>query len=262
MSLRNGFKAAPTWKRRDEHKPTGFVLLNFKCERGCLQIIRDYENSETSKAVRPTIEAKPVSDPISEDRTPMDWEARFKDDDAPWERGGVHPAVAHWIAAGALAPGLSVYVPGCGRGLEPAHLSEAGLEVTASDLAPSAVAYQRQALEGFANATALEANGLSWRPDAPFDRLYEQTFLCAIHPRDREAYAQMAFEVLKPGGQLLALFMQKDERGGPPYGCSIPAMKTLFSEARWIWPEAESLTPFPHPRLNDKAELASVLTRR
>ena len=117
-------------------------------------------------------------------------------------------------------------------------------------------------LEGFANATALEANGLSWRPDAPFDRLYEQTFLCAIHPRDREAYAQMAFEVLKPGGQLLVLFMQKDERGGPPYGCSIPAMKTLFSEARWIWPEAESLTLFPHPRLNDKAELASVLTRR
>lgn len=217
----------------------------------------EYENGLSTAALTCNVRGMTEST-----QTPMDWEARFKADDVPWERGGVHPAVAHWMATGALAPGLSIYVPGCGRGPEPGHLAEAGLEVTASDLAPSATAYQRQALEGFDNATALEADGLSWRPDAPFDRLYEQTFLCAIHPRDREGYEQMAFEVLKPGGQFLALFMQKDERGGPPYGCSIPAMMKLFPEERWIWPGAESLTPFPHPRLNDKAELAGVLTRR
>jgi SAM-dependent methyltransferase len=200
--------------------------------------------------------------PDFQNRTSIDWQARFEADDAPWERPGVHPALAHWLEAGALAPGLSVYVPGCGRGLEPKALAQAGLAVTASDYAPSAAAFQRDKLAPFSTADIFEADSLDWRPGAPFDRLYEQTFLCAIHPHDRPAYEKMAFEVLKPGGQLLALFMQKDERGGPPYGCSIPAMKTLFTEDRWVWPEAESFAPFPHPGLNGKPELAGRLTRR
>jgi SAM-dependent methyltransferase len=198
----------------------------------------------------------------SETRTSVDWQARFEADDAPWERPGVHPAVAHWLEAGALRPGLSVYVPGCGRGREPEALAQAGLKVTASDYAPSAAAFQRDKLAPFSSTEVVEANSLTWRPEAPFDRLYEQTFLCAIHPHDRAAYENMAFEVLKPGGQLLALFMQKDERGGPPYGCSIPAMKTLFPEDRWVWPDAASFIPFPHPSLNGKPELAGALIRR
>lgn len=203
-----------------------------------------------------------MPDPASENRTPVDWEHRFRTEDAPWERAGVHPAVAHWLKAGVLAPGLSVYVPGCGRGLEPEALAEAGLKVTASDSAPSAAAFQRDRLARFDTAQVIEADSLAWRPSEPFDLLYEQTFLCAIHPYDRRAYEAMAFDVLRPGGKLLALFMQKDERGGPPYGCSIAAMQALFAKARWIWPERDSFAPFPHPGLNGKPELAGVLIRR
>ena len=203
-----------------------------------------------------------MTDPVSQTRTPFDWEHRFRTEDAPWEREGVHPAISHWLAAGALKPGARVYVPGCGRGKEPKALAEAGLDVTASDIAPSAAAYQWQALNPYPDARIVEGDSLDWRPDAPFDVLYEQTFLCAIHPRQRDVYEAMAFQVLKPGGTLLALFMQKDERGGPPYGCSVPAMRKLFPDTRWIWPEAEAFTPFPHPNLGGKAELGVVLGRR
>jgi len=198
----------------------------------------------------------------SDVRTPLDWEARFQANAAPWERAGVHPAVAHWRKTGRLAPGLSVYVPGCGRGLEPEALAQAGLHVTASDLAPSAAAFQRGKLAAFETAHVIEGDSLAWRPSDPFDLIYEQTFLCAIHPHDRAAYEAMAYQVLKPGGRLLALFMQKDERGGPPYGCLIPAMQAVFPQERWIWPQMDSLVPFPHPSLNGKPELAGVLTRR
>ena len=203
-----------------------------------------------------------MTDSRSETRTPFDWEHRFRTEDAPWERGGVHPAVAHWLKTGALKPGARVYAPGCGRGLEPKALAEAGLDVTASDVAPSAAAYQWEALKPYPNAGMVEADSLDWRPGAPFDALYEQTFLCAIHPHQRENYEAMAFEVLKPGGGLLALFMQKAERGGPPYGCSIEAMRALFPETRWIWPPDEAFTPFPHPNLGGKAELGGGLVRR
>jgi SAM-dependent methyltransferase len=204
----------------------------------------------------------PASTPPPESRTPFDWEARFAADDVPWERGGVHPAVAHWIESGALEPGARIYVPGCGRGLEPAALAAVGLEVTASDITPSAAAFQAETLKGFDHAQMIEGDSLAWRPGAPFDALYEQTFLCAIHPRQRHAYEAMAFEILKPGGTLLALFMQKNETGGPPYGCLMPAMRELFPDQRWIWPDEETFTPFAHPRLGGKAELGGVLVRR
>ncbi len=203
-----------------------------------------------------------MSEPDSVHPTTVDWQARFEADDTPWERAGVHPAIAHWCAAGVLARGLSVYVPGCGRGLEPEAMAAAGLAVTASDSAPSAAADQRRRLRAFDTAKVIDADSLEWRPPTPFDLLYEQTFLCAIHPRRRGAYEAMAYDVLKPGGRLLALFMQKDERGGPPYGCSLPAMQALFRPARWDWPEMASFVPFPHPGLSGKPELAGILTRR
>ena len=203
-----------------------------------------------------------MTKPASDARTPFDWEQRFRAEDAPWERGGEHPALAHWLKTGALTPGERVYVPGCGRGLEPAALARAGMAVVASDIAPSAAAFQRRALAPHSSAEIIQGDSLAWRPDTPFDALYEQTFLCAIHPRQREAYEAMAFDVLRPSGKLLALFMQKDERGGPPYGCSAPAMRKLFPSTRWIWPEPEAFTPFPHPNLGGKAELGGVLVRR
>lgn len=203
-----------------------------------------------------------MSQSICEHRTPFDWEARFRADNAPWERDRVHPAIAYWREIGALALKARVYVPGCGRGREPGALARAGFAVTASDIAPTAARFQTEALAPFAHARMIETDSLQWRPDTAFDALYEQTFLCAIHPRQRVSYERMAFEVLRPGGAFMALFMQKDERGGPPYGCSLQAMQDLFCDTRWIWPELSSLKPFPHPGLNDKAELGAVLIRR
>ena len=200
--------------------------------------------------------------PSSEDRSAVDWEARFVADDAPWERRSVHPVVQDWIDAGHLSVGQSVLIPGCGRSAEPLALAQHGLNVTCSDIAPSATAYQAKVFEreGLSGAF-LQTDGLSYRPDIPFDALYEQTFLCAIHPHHRLAYEAMAHAVIRPGGQLLALFMQKQERGGPPYGCDLSAMRALFDETRWHWPTGNPVT-YPHPGLNDKAELGVVLIRR
>ncbi|MEQ8406287.1 MAG: methyltransferase domain-containing protein [Oceanicaulis sp.] len=199
----------------------------------------------------------------SEARTPFDWETRFKAGDAPWERDGLHPAVAHFRAAGVLTAGQSIYVPGCGRSPEPVAFARFGLRVTASDVAPSAVTRQKEQFTAAGlDGAVFEADGLDWRPPVPFDLLWEQTFLCAIHPHDRARYERMAYEVLKPGGRLIALFMQKEERGGPPYGCALEAMRTLFPEERWAWPADEDFTPFPHPSLNGKPERGGLLVRR
>lgn len=193
----------------------------------------------------------------------MDWETRFQTDDTPWERNGLHPVLDHWADLGLLADRSSIMIPGCGRAREPLELARAGVEVTIADLSSMALAWQGEAfeVEGLA-VKSVEGDALSYQPDLPFDLIWEQTFLCAISPKLRERYERVVFDWLKPGGALLALFMQKDEMGGPPYGCSIKAMRDLFPSTRWDWPEEDVFTPFPHPSLNAKPEIAVALKRR
>lgn len=195
-------------------------------------------------------------------RTGMDWEARFRADDAPWERVGVHPALADWAQAGAFTPGSRMLVPGCGRGAEPEAFAQLGVAITGVDIAPSAIDWQRAhfAQERLTGRFVI-TDALAFRPDAAVDAVWEQTFLCAIHPRLRPDWEAMAHASLKPGGSLFALFMQKDEPGGPPYGCAMDAMRALLPDTRWIWP-ATPLKAYPHPGLSGKAELAARLVRR
>ncbi|WP_417492243.1 methyltransferase domain-containing protein [Maricaulis sp.] len=197
------------------------------------------------------------------ERTGFDWENRFAADDTPWERQELHPGMLAWMRAGELEPGNRVIIPGCGRSPELAFLAGCGLDVTGADLSPTALAFQRQALDAAGlDATLLEGDVLAHRPDKPYDRVYEQTFLCAIPPRLRVDYERAMYDWLKPGGHFLALFMQKDVRGGPPFGCALDAMHDLFPAERWIWPDDDSFIAWPHPDLNGKPELAGVLVRR
>lgn len=200
--------------------------------------------------------------PTSGDPTGVDWEARFRAGDAPWERVGVHPALADWADAGAFSAAGSMLVPGCGRGAEPEAFARLDLAVTGVDIAPSAIDWQRarfaqENLSGSFFAT----DALAFRPDASFDAVWEQTFLCAIHPRLRADWEAMVHASLKSGGLLFALFMQKDDPGGPPYGCALDAMRALLPDTRWIWPETP-LMAYDHPGLSGKAELAARLVRR
>lgn len=198
----------------------------------------------------------------SENRSEMDWDQRFRDDTTPWERGSLHPAFRAWLEAGVIHPDRSLYIPGCGRSPEVADAARAGVSVTASDLSPTAMDWQKAQLDAASlSATLVCDDGLTWRPDVPFDVIYEQTFLCAIHPDRRVEYERMVHEALKPQGRLLVLFMQKAELGGPPYGCSPTAMRQLFPADRWVWPGEENFTPHPHPNLKGKPELAGILRR-
>lgn len=192
---------------------------------------------------------------------PLDWERKFQDGDTPWELSGFHQALLDFAKSGVLGGAPRVLVPGCGRGKEVAVLAQFGCRVTAVDIAPSAVVWQKNHLEGLGlEANVIEADGLTFRPETPADAIYEQTFLCAIEPGQRADYARMALESLRPGGALLALFMQKkDQEGGPPYHCATEDMRALFPDSQWIWPE--NLIDYPR---GDEAltEMGGILTKR
>jgi len=189
------------------------------------------------------------------------WAERYATATTPWERTAAHPAFAAWQDAGLFAAGAHIIVPGCGRSVEVVELARLGLTVTAIEFVDETLEWQQARLtEAGLSANLVRADALAWRPDTPADLIYEQTFLCAIHPRARLAYEDAVHAWLKPGGRLLALFMQKAEMGGPPYSCALDAMHTLFPDERWGWPDGEPLRTV-HEEL-DLAELAVALERR
>lgn len=187
------------------------------------------------------------------------WEERYRSATTPWDRRGPSPALLEWLDEEELRP-CRILVPGCGRGYEALELARRGFDVVAVDFAPSAVRHLRDELgRADLRAEVIQADVLSWVSAELFDAIYEQTCLCALPPGTWARYEQQLAAWLVPGGKLLALFMQTDREGGPPFHCDMGAMRDLFAESRWEWSGA----PFcevPHPA--GIYELSSILTRR
>ena len=182
------------------------------------------------------------------------WQQRFETGSTPWDRGRPNPALDAVLAAGLLPAGKRVLVTGCGAGREVARLVESGLEVTAVDYAPGAIALTRERLarEGLA-AQVIEADLLGWQPARRPDAIWDQACLCALHPDLWVNYAHRLAEWLAPGGRLFLLAIQAEREGrlegrieGPPYHCDVNAVRALFPSGKWKWPRPPYGSQ-PHP---------------
>ncbi len=200
---------------------------------------------------------------------PEFWQQRFESGETAWDRGGPSPQLLAWLDSGNLTP-CRIVVPGCGSGWEVVELARRGFEVTGIDYTAAAVTRARNAmtLQGLDPTKITQADVLQWQPDKPFDAIYEQTCLCALHPVFWLAYVAQLHRWLRPEGRLWALFMQArrpeaEAAGrveGPPYHCDVTAMQALFPTPQWSWPNP----PFPavpHPNPNGWRELAVPLIR-
>jgi SAM-dependent methyltransferase len=191
------------------------------------------------------------------------WQARFAAGDTPWDRGAVNPQLRQWLDERVLRP-CRILVPGCGAGYEVAELAASGFDVTALDYAAQAIALTRARLDARGlHATLVEADALGWAATQPFDAVYEQTCLCALHPDRWRDYADQLDRWLAPGATLCGLFVQllrpaaaEGAVQGPPYHCDVNALRALLPEPRWRWPKP------PYPRVAHPmglSELAVVL---
>ena len=194
------------------------------------------------------------------------WQERFENHQTNWDRGGPSPQLLAWLDSGALQP-CRIAVPGCGGGWEVAELARRGFDVTALDYTPAAIAKTQALLDGRGlRAQVVQTDVLSYSSAEPFDAVYEQTCLCAIHPDHWQKYVHQLHRWLRPGASLWALFMQvlrpdATEEGliqGPPYHCDINAMRALFAPPHWVWPKPP-YAKVPHPHLVH--ELALQLVR-
>lgn len=160
---------------------------------------------------------------------PQFWDTRYTAGQTPWDFGGVPAAVPSFLKRQAK-PGR-VLIPGCGAGYEIKAFANAGWKVTAIDLSPVAIELaRRNAGPDLAKRAFLGDFFQERMPPASFDVIYERTFLCALQPQHRRAYAMHCAELLKPGGRLAGFFYYKKTalKDGPPWGLAWGEAEALF----------------------------------
>ena len=161
-----------------------------------------------------------------------DWQRHYDENDLGWDLGQVAPPFVKLWEEGKLPLG-KVLVPGCGRGHEVQFFAENGFAVTAIDFSAGAVTYLKNALkERNLEGRVLHQDffSLDDTHDGVYDLVIEQTFFCAISPRQRQNYVLNVSRMLKPGGMLVGLFYHTDKQGGPPYNTTREDIETHFSE--------------------------------
>lgn len=176
------------------------------------------------------------------------WEARYRARDTGWDIAQAAPPIVEWFSGpGAPPPGQRVLVPGAGRGHDALFLAQRGDRVLAVDFAAPALAALRRRRRALGLAPdrcrTLRADVLKLgkRFAGQFDLLVEYTCYCAIDPGDRDAYAAMAAQVLRPGGLLVGLFFPfRTGTPGPPFPVSGPEIRERFAAdfevETWITP--------------------------
>lgn len=181
--------------------------------------------------------------------SPEFWNHRYLAARTPWDFGGIPAPLVRHLATHP-GRGAHVLIPGCGSGYEIAAFARAGYRVTAIDFSPPAAARARACVGAeLADQVVVGDYFTHEFSAAPFDLVYERTFLCALSPDRWPRLVARTASLLKPRGELAGIYFFGDKDDGPPFGLAPGEDARLFDETFELVidqaiPAAESLPLF------------------
>ena len=156
------------------------------------------------------------------DLSSIAWEQRYQTEDAPWDLGYPAPPFVNLLSSTEAPKTGRVAVLGCGGGSDALLFAEAGFEVVGFDFAQGAIdrANARASDRKIDTVQFLQRDIFDLETEFAnsFDYVLEYTCFCAIDPKLRSKYVQLVHTILKPQGQLIAIFYTHNKSGGPPFG--------------------------------------------
>ncbi len=157
-----------------------------------------------------------------------EWEERWREDNTPWDLGGVTPALDAWCKENPIRD-QDILVPGCGRGHDAHYMSKRGARVVALDISPEALETARRAYPD-SRVQWQVGDVTAVRTENSYDLVWEYTCFCALEPSMREPYFQGLARSLKPGGTYQGLVFHKvpDPENGPPFQIEPDAFHRLL----------------------------------
>ncbi|MBV1861998.1 MAG: methyltransferase domain-containing protein [Nannocystaceae bacterium] len=154
----------------------------------------------------------------------MTWQSAWEEGRTPWDAGASAPVLRALVEAGSLPQGRT-FVPGAGSGYDLLTLACEQRSVVGLDLAPLAKTRFEALAQAHPHRDQVEfvvEDAFAYVPEAPFELVWDYTFLCALRAELRPAWAKMMDRLLHPDrGQLAALIFpvvpDADPTEGPPY---------------------------------------------
>ena len=155
------------------------------------------------------------------------WQNLYNTKDTGWDIGEIsnpHKVYFEQIAD----KSLKILIPGAGNAHEVEYLHKNGFEnVFLLDWAEAPLANFKKRVPDFPEDHLVKANFFDYTNQ--FDLIIEQTFFCAIDPKQRTQYVEQMNELLKPEAKLVGLYFGIEfEKEGPPFGGDQASYKKLF----------------------------------
>ncbi len=155
------------------------------------------------------------------------WESCYANGETGWDTGGPTPPLKTYIDQLADKD-LRILFPGAGRAWEAEYAFRLGFaNVFVIDLTDAPFKDLLARCPGFPQEHLI--TGDFFAHTGQYDRIIEQTFLCALDPALRPAYVKQMHALLRPGGRLVGvLFDTVPNAEGPPFGGSATQYQGLF----------------------------------
>lgn len=157
------------------------------------------------------------------------WNHLWETDNIRWDLNGPSPPLVELLSEQKFPiSAKNALVPGCGNGYDVFYLAQYVEHVMGIDIAPIAIERCQRRLNSYLNSGKGPKN-VAFRitnffndinvlqPDF-YDLVYDYTFLCALPPPYRPAWAARMCELIKSGGLLVAIcYPMTDSMHGPPF---------------------------------------------
>ena len=163
---------------------------------------------------------------------PQYWEQRYQENTAQWDIGMAAPPLASLLASSEAPIAGKTAVIGCGQGHDAILFAKHDFDTIGFDFAPSAITLGQKLSQKMEISIQFLQRDIFELPKefaASFDYAIEHTCFCAIRPEQRPDYVNMVRSILKPTGELIALFWAHNRPDGPPFGVTLEEIKDLFS---------------------------------
>jgi SAM-dependent methyltransferase len=154
------------------------------------------------------------------------WDSAYRDGrTAPWDTKMVAPALQQAVESGAIKPCRTVTL-GCGTGANAIYLARQGFDVTAIDVAPTALGLaDDKARQAGVRVRWLLADVLALPDLRPFDLVFDRGCYHNVRYVDAEGFVESLRRLTRPGSQCLILSCNRD---APP-GVREETMRDDFS---------------------------------
>lgn len=188
------------------------------------------------------------------------WQDAWSKGETPWDAGGAAPALEDLLEKASDLPLGRVLVPGCGSGYDAFAFARHGYSVVAIDVVELAVQRFRE-LRDQAGLSPQQVDAVcgdffAYAPEKSFDIIWDYTFLCALPPEMRSAWAKKMADLVEPQGELVTLIfpIRPDDGNGPPFAMSTSLVCELLSP--YFTEKAMYPVPRSHPARQGREWLA------